>query len=384
MKKFLIAILILAMIISTNSMSAFAEKRGKDLDSLYINTKDIPKDMDKYARDNFKNLIKSAKRTPELYGFNKKEVNKFKLGQAFNIKRYENGNMISTDIFYLPILYKNNVRGLLAVTYDTETNKYIANLSKSFSDGLDSIKSNKSNKETYTIVDINESIYAVNENNTVLLQESPFDNNKNKKLNIDTNSFKAQKNDKTIQINEENTDIKLDATYSALASHVISGSIDITPVLQGDHPWCGAAATAAIINYKKGESLTAEDVTVEVHGSAVEEGITNSEVIEVASNHGLTASQTSPLSYGAVTSDIDNDHPIYMQMQRTKEDGTKAYHALVLRGYENYINYGEIIYSVINPWYTYYVEISGAEYGSQVTYITGSRTYKWYKTVRGF
>lgn len=181
------------MIISMSSISTFAEKNEKDLDSLYINTKDIPREMDKYARDNFKNLIKSAKKTPELYGFNKNEVNSFKLGQSFNIKKYENGDIISTDIFYLPILYKNNVRGLLAVTYDSETNRYIANLSKSFSDGLEAAKSNKSNKEPYTIVDINESIYTVNENNTILLQKSPFDNNKNKKFNIDTNTIKTKK-----------------------------------------------------------------------------------------------------------------------------------------------------------------------------------------------
>lgn len=236
-------------------------------------------------------------------------------------------------------------------------------------------------------MDAYDHIFAINNDNAILLEEAL--NSKKNVKDVETEIlYRKQKNQfignsKNI-LEVDGTSLSNSDVNIASTSHVISEFLPVQPVLQGDHPWCGAACTAAIINYKNEESLTAEDVTIEVHGSAVEEGITNSEAIEVASNHGLTATETSPMSYTAVAFDISNDHPIYMQMQRTKSDGTKSYHALVLRGYENYINYGEKIYSVINPWYNYYVEITGCDDGSQVTYITGSRIYKWYKTVRGF
>lgn len=88
---------------------------------LYVNTKEISHEMESYTHDNFKKLMKPIIKNPELYGFPKNEVEKFKLGKAFNIYRYKNNIIESTDIFYIPILHNTNIRGFLAVTYDTES-----------------------------------------------------------------------------------------------------------------------------------------------------------------------------------------------------------------------------------------------------------------------
>ena len=137
---------------------------------------------------------------------------------------------------------------------------------------------------------------------------------------------------------------------------------------------CGAAVTAAIINYKKGTSLTAKSVTIEALGSALDQGITNAQVVSVGKNHGLAPKSGNPLSYSSVKTEINGNRPVYMQMQRT-ENGEKKYHALGLIGYSS------TKYTIINPWYQNSLTIDKKNTGSDVTYVTGTRIYKWYKSV---
>lgn len=143
--------------------------------------------------------------------------------------------------------------------------------------------------------------------------------------------------------------------------------------------WCGAAVTAAIINYKKNKSLTAKSVTIDALGSAKNEGITNSQVVSVANKYKLYPSAGNPLSYSSVQTQINADQPIYMQMQRTADGGEKVYHALGLIGYSS------SDYTVINPWNKDSYTIKKKDSGSDVTYdAPGGKTYTWYKSVSGW
>lgn len=138
--------------------------------------------------------------------------------------------------------------------------------------------------------------------------------------------------------------------------------------------WCGAAVTASIINYIKYTKLTAKMVTIQALGSAKDEGLTLSNVIAVAHDYALDAKESAPLSYTSVKAEIDGIRPIYMRMQRSTTDG-KVYHALCLVGYS------PSLYTVLNPWYNYRLTLDKKDSGSNVTYITGDRTYTWYKSV---
>lgn len=139
--------------------------------------------------------------------------------------------------------------------------------------------------------------------------------------------------------------------------------------------WCGPAVTAAIINYKKGTSLTAKDVAVEAHGYARNRGLTNTQVVTVGKNHGLSPKSGNPLSFSSVKAQINASQPVYVKMRRTQEDGTKAYHAIAIIGYSssNYI--------VINPWHEKSFKIPKKNKGADVVYTVGTRNYKWVKSV---
>lgn len=43
--------------------------------------------------------------------------------------------------------------------------------------------------------------------------------------------------------------------------------------------------------------------------------------------------------------------------------------------------YSSTKYTIINPWYSYSLTVDKKDSGSSVTYVTGTRTYKWYKSV---
>lgn len=75
-----------------------------------------------------------------------------------------------------------------------------------------------------------------------------------------------------------------------------------------------------------------------------------------------------------VSYEISNDRPIYMGMKNYGDrDG---WHAFVLRGY----NFATNTYSIWNPWYREYAEISiyskSISYGNDI-YIWGDSIYEW-------
>ena len=139
--------------------------------------------------------------------------------------------------------------------------------------------------------------------------------------------------------------------------------------------WCGAAVTASIINYKTGTSLTAKRITIEALGSAQNAGLTNTQVINVANRHRLYPVADNPLNFPTVKSQISSEQPIFMQMQRVTSDGSFAYHALCLIGYST------TSYTIINPWYMSSFTISKKDKGTDVKYVTGTRTYTWHKSI---
>lgn len=380
--SFLVVITLVLMIF--NSM-AFAGIENLENDSLYISSTEIPSDVINYAQENFHHLITSVKNDLDFHKFSKVEIDKFMLGTPFNIYNYHDQSLEKSNVYYFPVLCNNKIKALLAVAL-IEENQYVANFSKYYAENLEKLKLKSSKQKPFRIVDIGKNIVAINDDYYEIL-ESP----KHSKVDIDGKDLEDIR--KKIKLRKNSEDIfdlikKITTTNTSNISYRsagISNYLGVEPVLQGNHPWCGAACVAAIINYKTNESLTAECVTIEVHGSAIDEGITNSEAKTVFENHGLSATITSPLSFSQVVTEIDDDDPIFMQMQRTKSDGTKAYHGLVLRGYYRlYYHPYPMTYSIINPWYDSYVTITANSNGSNVTYITGSRTYTWYKTIKGF
>ena len=306
----------------------------------------------------------------------------YTLGNPINIQEFESINRI----YHFPIMENGNIFAILSI-YD-ENGSYSSQIEANLmaeqlknlqdNDTLTNVKFNSNENGFFAIVQ--EEIIPLTPDSEII--ENPISINA---LTSSDDSSEAQLVQIdicspicTIEINEE-------MLYSniTISRAVSSKVLNVKSVPQTDDGtfsgtqmgWCGAAVTAALINYKKGTTLTAKSVTIEALGAANNTGLTNNQVIAVAKKHGLSPLSGEPFNYSSVQLQITANQPIYMQMQRTKSDNTKSYHALGLIGYSS------TKYTVINPWYQNSFTIDKKDTGTDVTYITGDRTYKWYKTI---
>ena len=178
----------------------------------------------------------------------------------------------------------------------------------------------------------------------------------------------------TINENINNTNA---ITRTLLSSHFL----DIYPVLQGDYEWCAAAATAAVTNYLTGASHTAESVTVYELGSALDVGLTNSQINDFLADHDVYyIYSNSYRSFSQVTTNINNGQPNMMKFECTPDGwtGDTEYHLMTIRGYWD--NDTTDYYSVLNPWYNYSELITATSTGANVTYNGGGWNMIWIQT----
>lgn len=96
--------------------------------------------------------------------------------------------------------------------------------------------------------------------------------------------------------------------------------------------WCWAACSKSIIQYFKGASPTQSNIVKFVFGSVVNQGATASQTQSALANWNVTSSKLlSPLSYAAVQSQINNNHPIIAVLQIGT---TLSGHDNLIRGYD--------------------------------------------------
>lgn len=295
-------------------------------------------------------------------------IDEFRLGMPINIKASNSAGRI----YHFPVFQGDHVSCILTVFDDC--NEYYIQLEESLlAEKLNSYMNKTDENNALKFVSDENGFYALfDEQYEPLTPESLQD-----KSSFDV-SITSTVTEKAIDLSKTLTTASATATQSNPTSKILS----VKSVPQTDDgtfsgtqmEWCGAACTAAIINYKNSKTLTAKDVTIKALGSAKNEGITNDQVIKVAKAYELNPKSGDPLSSSTVIDEIVATRPIYMQMQRDTGSG-KAYHALVLIGYDS------TKYTIINPWYEKSLTITRKSSGSDVTYVTGDRTYKWYKSV---
>lgn len=338
-----------------------------------------PNEIVNYAEENSASLLETY-----LAYDNNENINDnlYTLGSPINVQEYNGENRI----YNFPLMKNGKIFAMLSI-YD-DNGKYTSHIEENMM-----AHQLRSMQDAGTLNDIKfysdeNGFYAINENESEAIPLTPDSKTANLSNSLIENAIDEQyhliESDicspiTTINMNSKETEIDNNIESQATTAK----TLNVKSIPQTDDgtftgtqkEWCGAAVTAAIINYKKGTSLSAKSVTIEALGSAKNAGMTNKQVIAVANNHGLSPNSGNPLSYSSVKSQINANQPIYMQMQRTKSDGSKGYHALGLIGYSS------TKFTLINPWYEKSFTVDKKDTGSDVTYITGDRTYKWYTSV---
>ncbi|MCI5674683.1 MAG: hypothetical protein PT956_01025 [Firmicutes bacterium] len=138
---------------------------------------------------------------------------------------------------------------------------------------------------------------------------------------------------------------------------------------QGSDPICACYAAASILRYIGAGNIYAKDIANFVSSGS------DSEIIRYANSKNIYPTDYDGILPEQIVSyEISNDRPIYMGMKNYGDrDG---WHAFVLRGY----NFATNTYSIWNPWYREYAEISiyskSISYGNDI-YIWGDSIYEW-------
>lgn len=364
LKKILFGILSITLILGVCTIPAFATEPTQNTAGCYVVTEETPEEIIEYAKKEFPEFLSYHL---SCNGINVGEA-QYTLGYPINIQESNGTNRI----YYFPVMEDGNIFAML-ILYDESGEYYIQFEENLMAEKLNELQNVSSQSSPISLVSNNAGFFAVlNDCVEPLTPDSRIDNtvslmNESIAGNIvDIKKVLSEKDGNSISLAESSNPSPLGVVC---VPQTDDGTFDGT-----EKEWCGAAVAAAIINYKKGTSLTAKDVTTEALGSAKNEGLTNSEVISVANNHGLSPQSGNPLSYSSVKTEINGYRPIYMQMQRNSDEG-KKYHALTLIGYSS------SKYTVLNPWQSSSITLTKKDNGSDVTYVTGTRTYKWYTSI---
>ena len=360
-KKIISGILSLTLILGVCSISAFA---AENTSGCYVVTEETPEEILEYAKEEFPEFLSHHLSSN---GINAGEA-QYTLGYPINIQESDGTNRI----YDFPVMENGEIFAMLTI-YD-ENGEYYTQLDENLmAEKLNELQNVSSQSSPISLVSNNAGFFAVvNDFVEPLTPDSEIENTVSLMNESITGNI----------VNITNVLSETDGNSISLMESSNPSPLGVVCVPQTDDgtfngtqkEWCGAAVTAAIISYKKGPSLTAKGVTKEALGSAKNEGLTNSEVISVAKNHGLSPKSGNPLSYSSVKTEINGYRPIYMQMQRKSDEG-KKYHALTLIGYSS------SKYTVLNPWQSSSITLTKKDSGSDVTYVTGTRTYKWYTSI---
>lgn len=123
------------------------------------------------------------------------------------------------------------------------------------------------------------------------------------------------------------------STVCAPAAMAARKVLSVPGYQQEKSHWCWAASDKSIIQYCKGSSPTQSQIVTFVFGSPVDQGATTDQARSALTHWNVVSSRWyDPLSYSAVQSQINNNHPIFATLQI---GATTPYgHANVIRGYD--------------------------------------------------
>ncbi|MFM1552197.1 papain-like cysteine protease family protein [Helcococcus ovis] len=336
LKKILSLILIFSIIFFNISIGKVIAIENDDNKS-YIITENIEYDIKKYAESIFQKHLIALIDAQEIKG----NVSDYILGTPFKIY-----NVIkNTNSTCFPIIRNSKIVLILEV-YGDKFN-YLSSLSKSFSENLEILLKNMQlkSKEFILLTDgIN--LKAYDGENNIKLYEI-YENEHNEKFlskndSVDLkNKNKLSLTDLTKKMNTHNVGINnismfnynpRDISLFSSISPYEGKTLNVKGVDQGNHPWCWAATTAAMINYYKNYSLTAKRIAEYVFPNNPEQGGNWANMKKAYNHWGLYPTHKGVIGFNTVAWNIDRNKPMHIRLKG---------HSVGLIGYQRWIpNYG--------------------------------------------
>lgn len=360
---------LLSMILATVmvfSMSATAMAAPIESYDLRVASEATITNVDNLASIHLSSMKSQFASNPSLIGFSSSELSDSSLGNAFTLYVFnENGQVISDDTQVYPVIYANQIVGILEVYCDSITSEYAYTFGKSYAEKLNNLRyvSNIDTSNNLIIGRIANKLFITDSNEVDIILDKTVDSTATISIanlkNICTNLHQNVSSDYTT-ISE--SAIHSTTLQSKISARALPNPLPVPHVAQTGV--CGVAAWAAVLNYRFNEDYNnatlAEAMAADYTNGT--NGIPHMGDYRDYANDIHDAGCTlaySPLSFTKMKSSINGGRPImgswYSESGSNKSwhsgsGSDKSWHAIIITGYvEN--SSSNYTYVVKNPWH---------------------------------
>lgn len=319
--KKLTALLIVSVMSAVSICPAFASDT-ENISSILIETEDCSDAKNDFMSDiiSITNLIKIN------LGRDNIDYTNAKIGEPFLIN--------NTNIYIFPVLVNGKIERIIQMTMGDESHYAI---NEFFSDNLNDLSTS-----TYSVIaDEYFDVFAVNNDETVILEENP-----DSEGNITVPAMPLSITDtETVDIK----DVFIDLSTVPMPATDANGNgrwLDVPQIKQDDNT-CWAGAMASILNYY-GENLTVSKIKSDTGKSGA---ANTSEVKSYFSNYGYSSTMFNQysLSFSNIKTEINAGRPIYQAIGYANSTG--GGHAVVIEGYQEKGSGTFDAVSIMDPYY---------------------------------
>ena len=359
-----ICLFLLVCILIATSVCAVEVADSKPLSAVYIESAICPSEYIEYAESNVDRFLKGTDFSSELPN------GRFELGNPFSFTNE------GSDVFYFPVLCDGEIEFLFRV-FPLDDGGYSGILSSMLVDEISKLGIKSSMKKPMGLSMVgNEIVASIGEEEYTLFEY--LEN----AVSINGSVARSESTEKTtVEITKPRLIIGSiqEITSRSSDSRYLGTNNTITETQQNDEPWCTAYSEAWIMRCIKTDFTSAVHIMSYIHGRvSTEDTLSHSEAITYAHYRGVyPIDHDSKLSNDLLIAELVNNRPVLYSVTRATQ-GSHAYHAIVLRGY----NGDAETWSVWNPWYNVYETIDMGDV--YVPYLHQSYTYRYYDTMTNF
>ena len=318
---------VLAMLMLSTVVSAHELSTSKEND-LYIQSRECPSDIIRYAEENIADFVMSMDETSEI------DYSRIIVGQPFSY------GDTAPNLYTFPIYQGDDIVFTLRVAY-TPDGGIDGTISTFLVEELNSF-TGKTTPSTPLCLNIIDNKLVANIGNK---SATVFEFSADESMPVFTCANEVPL--VTLNVAKDlGCNLSGQSTRNNSMYYI---ALSVTEVQPEGNRWCSAYVTAAILRTQIGGGFTAQQIMRYYYGSSVSSSQTLSANLAVAYMRevgGLTAAtySSSKLSDSQLKTQISNEYPVYISMKNlSSSEG--GYHAVALRGYSD--NLGK--WSIWNP-----------------------------------
>lgn len=365
MKYFISVILMAALLLSVFTGVVFASSteiaNPERSTELRLSGKYCPWEVKSLTFQHLATMKSDLSANPKSLGFSELELSSLQIGNPFSIYVFDESlHLVSDDVHVFPLIFLNNIVGVIEVKYDDATNSYSFTFGKSYGDELNKLRSKYVSEGRGLIIGrIGDKLFATNGKEATILLD------------------KKAKGSKTITIDQINSSGAIIATKAsahylnatdaingtkltpnnynqAIASMAFPNPLPVPHIAQTGV--CGIAAWAAVLNYRFSKSYTNNTLATAMGNDGYINGSNGVPMMTDYRNYANDKYNAgcifalSPPSFSTLRSTINAGRPI-MGSWYSGSASDKSWHAVIITGYIQRTS--SHTYYLKNPWYDY-------------------------------